>query len=57
MIVVLTTVGLISGSLMAVVGMLTKDRIALNRQQEIEAAILEVVPGTDTSEELFTEKN
>ena len=57
MIVVLTVVGLISGSLLAVVGMLTKDRIAFNRQQVIEAAILEVVPGTETSEEVFTEKN
>lgn len=57
MIVVLTLVGLISGSLLAVVGMLTKDRIAINKQQEIEAAILEVVPGTETSEKVFAEKN
>ena len=57
MIVVLTVVGLISGSLLAVVGMLTKDRIAFNKQGEIEAAILEVVPGTEIYEELYTEKN
>jgi len=49
MIVVLTVVGLISGSLLAVVGMLTKDRIAFNKQQEIKAAILEVVPKTGTA--------
>ena len=49
MIVVLTAVGLISGSLLAVVGMLTKDRIAYNKQQEIETAILQVVPGTQSS--------
>ena len=49
MITVLTAVGLISGSLLAVVGMLTKDRIAYNKQQEIEAAIMQVVPGTQSS--------
>lgn len=57
MIVVLTTVGLISGSLLAVVNLLTKDLIAFNRQQEIEAAILEVVPGTDSSATLYEEEN
>jgi RnfABCDGE-type electron transport complex G subunit len=49
MIVVLTAVGFISGSLLAVVGMLTKERIAYNKQQEIEAAIIQVVPGTHSS--------
>lgn len=53
MILVLTAVGLISGSLLAIVGMLTTDRIALNRQQEINAAILEVVPGANASETLY----
>lgn len=57
MILVLTLVGLISGSLLAVVGMLTKDRIEFNRKQEINAAILVVVPGTASSEILFEEEN
>lgn len=55
MIVVLTTVGLISGSLLSVVGLLTTERIALNRQKEIEAAITRVVPGTVSSEKLYEE--
>ena len=38
MIVVLTVVGLISGSLLSVVGLMTTDLIELNRQREIEAA-------------------
>jgi len=57
MIVVLTTVGLISGSLLALVGMLTKDRIAFNREQEINAAILEVVPGAQASTTLYEDEN
>jgi len=57
MIVVLTTVGLISGSLLAFVNLLTRDKIEFNRQQEIEAAILEVVPGTDSSASLYEEEN
>lgn len=55
MILVLTTVGLISGSLLSVVGLLTTERIALNRQKEIEAAIALVVPGTASSEKLYEE--
>ncbi|HHF51921.1 MAG TPA: FMN-binding protein, partial [Candidatus Aminicenantes bacterium] len=35
MIVVLTAVGLISGSFLSVVGLLTKERIAMNQQLEI----------------------
>lgn len=57
MIVVLTSVGLISGGLLSVVGLLTKDRIALNKQREIEAAIVAVVPGTESSEVFFEEEN
>jgi RnfABCDGE-type electron transport complex G subunit len=57
MIVVLTSVGLISGGLLSVVGLLTKERIELNKQQEIEEAIISVVPGTETSEMLYEEEN
>jgi len=57
MIVVLTVVGLISGALLATVGMLTQERIALNKQREIEAAILEVVPGTESSLVVFEDED
>ncbi len=53
MIVVLTSVGLLSGGFLATVGLLTKEQIALNRQREIEEAIITVVPGTETSQKLF----
>ncbi|MBU4204353.1 MAG: FMN-binding protein [Acidobacteria bacterium] len=53
MIFVLTSVGLISGALLATVGMLTQERIDLNKQREIEAAILQVVPGTQSSQTVF----
>lgn len=56
MIVVLTGVGLLSGGLLTGVGVLTKDRIAFNKQQEIEAAIILVVPGTETSEKIYEER-
>ena len=57
MVVVLTAVGLISGGFLAAVGLLTKDRIALNKKQEIERAIVSVVPGTVASETLYEEKD
>jgi electron transport complex protein RnfG len=57
MVVVLTSVGLLSGSFLATVGLLTKERIALNKQREIEAAIIKVVPGTETSSKLYEEKD
>lgn len=57
MIVVLTSVGLLSGGFLATVGLLTKQRIALNKQKEIEEAILAVVPGTESSQKLYEEKN
>ncbi len=57
MVVVLTVVGLLSGSFLATVGILTKDRIALNKQREIEEAIISVVPGTEMSEKLYEEKD
>jgi RnfABCDGE-type electron transport complex G subunit len=57
MIVVLTVVGLLSGGFLATVGELTKERIALNRQQEIDAAILEVIPGISSSVKVYEEEN
>ena len=57
MIVVLTSVGLLSGGFLATVGFLTKERIAFNKQREIEGAILSVVPGTASSSKLYEEKD
>lgn len=57
MIIVLTAVGLLSGGFLATVGILTKERIALNKQREIQKAILNVVPGTLHSEKIYEEKN
>jgi electron transport complex protein RnfG len=56
MILVLTCVGLISGGFLAGVGLWTKDKIAFNVQQEIEQAIITVVPGTAVSEKLHEER-
>jgi electron transport complex protein RnfG len=57
MVVVLTSVGLLSGSFLATVGHLTKERIALNKQKEIEEAIMQVVPGTVISQKLYEERD
>jgi electron transport complex protein RnfG len=57
MIVVLTSVGLLSGGFLATVGLLTKDRIAANKQKELEEAILSVVPGTASSSKIYEEKD
>jgi len=57
MIVVLTSVGLLSGGFLATVGLLTKERIALNKQREIEEAIITVVPGTEISQKLYEERD
>jgi electron transport complex protein RnfG len=57
MIFVLTFVGLVSGGILASVGILTKDRIALNKQKEIEEAILLVLPGTQSSAVVFKEED
>jgi RnfABCDGE-type electron transport complex G subunit len=57
MVIVLTSVGLVSGSFLATVGILTKERIALNRQREIEKAITEVIPGTLSSQKMYEEKD
>lgn len=57
MVAVLTSVGLLSGGFLAGVGLLTKERIALNKQREVEKAIMTVVPGAATSEKIFEEKD
>ncbi len=56
MIIVLTTVGLISGGFLAGVAKLTKERIALNIQAEIEEAIKEVVDDAEISTVLYEEE-
>lgn len=53
MIVVLTAVGLVSGVLLATVGILTQERIEENRQEEIKAAITRVVPETSENRILY----
>lgn len=57
MVVVLTAVGLISGAFLAGVGILTKERIELNKKMEIEQAIISVVPGSVSGETLYEEKD
>jgi RnfABCDGE-type electron transport complex G subunit len=57
MVVVLTSIGLLSGSFLATVGHLTKERIALNKQREIDEAIIQVVPGTVSSQKLYEERD
>jgi len=56
MIIVLTCVGLLSGGFLTGVGLWTKDKIAYNVQQEIEAAIRTVVSGAQSSEKLYEEE-
>lgn len=56
MVVVLTAVALLSGGFLTTVGLLTEERIALNKQREIEEAIVRVVPGTVSSAKLYEEK-
>jgi RnfABCDGE-type electron transport complex G subunit len=56
MILVLTLIGLISGGFLAGVAALTKEKIALNMQAEIEEAIDEVVDGASVDEVLFEEE-
>ncbi len=57
MIIVLTSVGLISGGFLAGVGILTKERIALNKKMEIENAIISIIPGSSESRPLYEEKD
>jgi len=56
MVVVLTTVGVLSGGFLTTVGHLTKEKIALNKQREIERAITQVVPGAYSNQSLYEEK-
>ncbi len=56
MVVVLTAVGVLAGGFLTSVGNLTKERIALNKQREIERAIIQVVPGTASNQSLYEEK-
>ena len=57
MIVVLTSIGLISGAFLAGVGTLTKNRIALNKQREINEAIVTVVSGAKISNKIYEERD
>jgi electron transport complex protein RnfG len=57
MILVLTLVGLISGGFLAGVATLTKERIALNVQAEIEEAIKEVVDDAAVNQVVYEEKD
>lgn len=57
MIVVLTTVGILSGAVLALVGLLTQKRIALNKQREIEQAVIHVIPGSQSSQKLYEERD
>ena len=57
MIVVLTSIGLISGVFLAGVGTLTKNRITLNKQKEINEAITRVISGAQISNKIYEEKD
>jgi len=57
MVIVLTSIGLISGAFLAGVGILTKDRIALNKQREINEAIVKVVSGAKLSNKVYEDRD
>jgi RnfABCDGE-type electron transport complex G subunit len=57
MVAVLTSIGLLSGVFLTGVNLLTKERIALNKQREIEAAVTEVIPGAYSSKKFYEEKD
>jgi electron transport complex protein RnfG len=57
MILVLTLVGLIAGGFLSGVAKLTREKIALNIQKEIEEAIIKVVPGTTQNQKLYEEED
>ncbi len=57
MILVLTSVGLLSGILLTGVNLATRERIEENKQQEIKDAITDVVPGTQSSPVIHDEEN
>ena len=56
MILVLTSIGIISGLLLAGVDWATKERISANLQKELEEAVIQVVPGTVSSQKIYEEK-
>jgi RnfABCDGE-type electron transport complex G subunit len=56
MVVVLTSVGFLSGAFLACVGLLTKERIALNKKRETEHAIIKVIPGATQTLKYYEEK-
>lgn len=53
MVLVLTTVGLLSGCFLAGVGILTEKPIQLNRQKKIRTAIFNVVPQSNSTQNLY----
>lgn len=57
MLIVLSSIGLVSGALLMSVNMFTKDRIASNKQREIEEAVIKVIPGTKSSLKIYEEKD
>jgi len=56
MVVVLTTVSLLAAAFLAGVNLLTRERIAFNKQKEIEAAIGRVIPGARSSRKVYEER-
>jgi electron transport complex protein RnfG len=57
MIIVLTAIGLISGGFLAGVAKLTKERIGLNIQAEIEESIAEVVDEAEVNQVILQEED
>jgi RnfABCDGE-type electron transport complex G subunit len=57
MVAVLTTIGFLSGGFLVTVGLMTRERIGLNRKMEIERAILTVVPGASGGRLVHEEKD
>jgi electron transport complex protein RnfG len=56
MVLVLTAVSLLAAAFLAGVNILTRERIALFKQKEIEAAIARVVPGAKSSRKVYEER-
>ena len=56
MVVVLTGVSLLAAAFLAGVNLLTRERIATNKQKEIEAAISLVIPGARSSRKVYEER-
>jgi electron transport complex protein RnfG len=56
MVVVLSAVSLLAAAFLAGVNILTRERIAFNKQKEIEAAISLVIPGSSSSRKVYEER-